>query len=66
MMHTVKIKGMSCNHCVMAVKKALDELPGVSNVKVCLESGEATFEREGSIEKDLVTKLIEKAGYAVG
>jgi copper chaperone len=66
MVDTVKIKGMSCNHCVMAVKKALDELPGVSNVNVNLEKGEATFEREGAVEKDLITKTIEKAGYAVG
>ncbi|MGB5233404.1 MAG: cation transporter, partial [Desulfoprunum sp.] len=33
-MATIKIKGMSCQHCVAAVTKALSELPGISNVKV--------------------------------
>ena len=38
-MKTVKIKGMTCNHCVMAVTKALKEIDGISNVKVDLAKG---------------------------
>ena len=36
-MATVKIKGMTCNHCVMAVTKALNEIDGIKDVKVDLE-----------------------------
>lgn len=43
-MATVKIKGMTCNHCVMAVTKALNEIEGIKDVKVDLEKGEAFFE----------------------
>ena len=43
-MATVKIKGMSCQHCVGAVTKALGEIPGISDVKVDLNKGEAHYE----------------------
>ena len=35
-MPVIKVKGMSCNHCVMAVTKALNEVDGVRDVKVDL------------------------------
>jgi len=65
MAETMKIKGMSCNHCVMAVRSALSEIPGVTNVEVDLEKGEATFDRESSVSSDQIRHQIEKAGYAV-
>lgn len=66
MAETVKIKGMMCNHCLMAVKKALNEIPGITNVEVDLEKGEAAFDRESSVSSDQIRHQIEKAGYAVG
>jgi copper chaperone len=33
-MATIIIKGMSCNHCVMAVTKALNEVDGIKDVKL--------------------------------
>ena len=61
MTDTVKIKGMSCNHCVMAVRKALNEIPGVSNVDVNLDKGEATYDRDASVSPELIRERIEKA-----
>jgi copper chaperone len=66
MAETVKIKGMMCNHCVMAVKKALNEIPGVTNVEVNLEKGEATFDCEAPVASEAIASQVEKAGYAVG
>lgn len=66
MSDTVKIKGMSCNHCVMAVTKALNEIRGISNVNVDLEKGQATFERDESVDLKAVEQRIEKAGYEIG
>jgi copper chaperone CopZ len=43
-MKSIKIKGMSCQHCVMAATKALAALDGVKDVKVDLKSGVATYE----------------------
>ena len=65
-MTTIKIKGMSCNHCVMAVTKALNAMDGVANVKVSLEAGEATFEEKKPVDMAVVKEKIKKAGFEVG
>jgi len=39
----VKVRGMSCNHCVRSVEKALSGMPGVSSVQVDLKNGEASL-----------------------
>ncbi|MBM4270678.1 MAG: heavy-metal-associated domain-containing protein [Deltaproteobacteria bacterium] len=64
-MRTIKIRGMSCNHCVMAVTRALSEIEGISNVKVDLKNNEATFDEEKPVNMTLIRKHIEKAGYEV-
>ncbi len=60
----LKIKGMSCQHCVMSVTKALKGLKGVKDVKVSLEEGSA----EINYEDDLVAvsqmkEAVAEAGY---
>ena len=64
-MTTIKIKGMSCQHCVMAVTKALTKLEGLKNVQVSLANGEATFEEEKPVAANLIREAVEKAGYDV-
>ena len=64
-MKTIKIKGMSCNHCVMAVTKALKEIDGISNVKVDLQKAEATFDEVKPVDMKIVKERIRKAGYDV-
>ena len=64
-MVAIKIKGMSCNHCVMAVTKALNEIEGISDVKVDLSKGEATFEETTAVDVNTVRDKIKKAGYEV-
>lgn len=65
-MKTVKIKGMSCQHCVNAVTKALGEIEGVSNVKVNLSAGEATFDEAQPVSPETVSEKIKKAGFEIG
>ena len=62
----IKIKGMSCQHCVKTVKKALEEIDGIANVAVDLATGEATFEETHPVEKDQVREKVKKAGYELG
>lgn len=64
-MKTIKIKGMTCQHCVMAVKKALSALDGVRDVRVDLKTGEAVIEEEGSVDMQAIKEAIGKAGYAI-
>jgi Cu2+-exporting ATPase len=46
-----KVEGMSCNHCCMAVERALNNIEGVT-ASVSLEPAIATVEFEGN-EKSL-------------
>ena len=62
-MATVKIKGMSCQHCVGSTKKALENIPGISSVVVDLDKGEAHYEGEVSAEE--VKKAITAIGFEV-
>ncbi len=62
-MTTISIKGMSCPHCVASVKKALEEIPGISRVKVNLENAEASY--EGDVNAEVVKKGIARIGFEV-
>lgn len=62
-MATVKIKGMSCQHCVGATKGALEELDGISNVIVDLDKGEARY--DGNVDKEIVKRAIEAIGFEI-
>jgi copper chaperone len=62
-MPTIRVKGMSCQHCVKAVKEALEDVAGVRNVRVDLVGGTATYEEEGSVDREALRQSIEKAGY---
>jgi copper chaperone len=62
---TLKVKGMSCQHCVMSVTKALNQLDGVKNVQVDLAKGEVQFDNTKSITSDRIQKAITDAGYQV-
>ena len=64
-MTQIKIKGMSCNHCVAAVTKALNEIEGIQEVKVDLSKGEATFEEVRPVDMGIVRDAVKKAGYEV-
>jgi copper chaperone len=64
-MATIKIKGMSCNHCVMAVTKALSGIDGIGNVKVDLARGEATFDEAKPVDRAIIGERIRKAGFEV-
>jgi copper chaperone len=64
-MKTIKIKGMTCQHCVMAVTKALGGIEGIKDVRVDLQKGEATFIEEKPVDRTLIRERIAKAGFDV-
>jgi len=59
----LKIEGMTCNHCKMAVEKALKGVPGVTNVQVDLAKNEAMV--AGSPERAAMVEAIDEAGFKV-
>jgi copper chaperone len=64
-MKSIKIKGMSCGHCVMAVTKALSAIEGIKDVKVDLKSASATYEETTPVEAGLIAAAVKKAGFEV-
>ncbi len=65
-MKNIKVKGMSCQHCVMAVTKALSSIDGIKDVQVDLKSGQATYEETKPIDPKTLVDAVKKAGYEVG
>lgn len=63
MTKTMKIEGMMCQHCVAHVKKALEDVAGVTEADVDLESGSAKIEMETDVKEDILKKAVEDAGY---
>ena len=64
-MPTIKVKGMSCQHCVASVTTALSEIEGISDVKVNLEAGEATYNEENPVAADTIKDAIARIGFEV-
>lgn len=59
---TLKITGMSCQHCVMAVKEQLTSVATVKEVSI----GKAVVEIDPStVSNEMLTKAIANAGYDV-
>ncbi len=61
---TIKIDGMSCQHCVMRVKKALEGLSGISNLSVEVGSARMSFD-ESKIKQADIENAIVKVGYKI-
>lgn len=58
---TLRIEGMSCNHCKNNVEKAIRAQAGVEDVEVDLTTGTAVI--HGVVDKDAVKKAIESIGF---
>lgn len=62
------VTGMTCGHCVSAVRAELSALPGVSTVTVDLVAGATstvTITSTAPLEDAAVTAAVEEAGYTV-
>ncbi len=57
------VTGMTCAHCVSSVTEEIQELPGVENVAVVLETGTLTVTSSQSLDDAAVRAAVEEAGY---
>lgn len=60
----VKIEGMSCQHCVMAVKKAMGGLKGIEDSEVEIGSARVKFD-DTLVRIEDIEQAIEKVGFKV-
>lgn len=63
MTKTFKIEGMSCGHCVMAIKKELVKI-SIENSDVKIGEAVIDFDEKLVTEED-IARAIENAGYKV-
>jgi len=61
---SIRIDGMSCQHCVMRVKKAVDAVEGVQSSEVEVGSARVVFD-ESKTTEDAIRNAISGAGYRV-
>lgn len=59
---TLKVTGMTCQHCVSAVTKALEQVPGVTAANVSLEQGQATV--DGAADPSALLAAVKEEGYS--
>ena len=63
---TLKVEGMSCEHCVKAVNNAVSALPGLADVSVDLKGGTVSFNyNPAETPLETVQAAIVDAGYEV-
>ena len=58
---TLKVTGMTCNHCVMSVTKALKSVPGVESADVSLAKAQAVV--QGDADRQAMIAAVKEEGY---
>ncbi len=58
---TIRVEGMTCMHCVGAVTRALENVPGVTKAEVSLEQKRATV--TGDAEPAALVAAVAEEGY---
>jgi copper chaperone len=58
------VAGMTCSHCVNAVRDATEALPGVRTVEIELRSGRLSMTGNG-LDDHAVRRAVAAAGYRI-
>lgn len=61
---TITIDGMSCQHCVMRVKKAIDSVNGVRSSEVEIGSAIVHYD-DAKATLDEIKNAVSNAGYKI-
>jgi copper chaperone len=61
MMIKLEIEGMTCEHCVRAVTKALESVAGAERVSVSLEGASASV--GGAADPQALIRALQSEGY---
>ncbi len=63
---TLKVEGMTCQHCVQTVSEAVGKITGVQKVEVNLERKEVAVNfDESKVKVDKISAQIVEAGFEV-
>jgi copper chaperone len=59
------VKGMTCGHCVSAVREEIGSLPGVTRVDVDLSTGTARITADPLPGEAALRAAVDRAGYEI-
>ncbi len=62
----VKIEGMTCKMCVLAIKKSLKSVKGVKKADISLKKRSAVIETDDNVKPEQILKAIQRAGLYKG
>lgn len=62
---TLKVEGMSCEHCVKHVTDALKGTAGVKSVEVSLKEKTAVVDHENEVSVETLKSAVIEEGYEV-
>ncbi|MFC7547364.1 heavy-metal-associated domain-containing protein [Plantactinospora sp. GCM10030261] len=60
---TYQVQGMTCEHCVNAVRTEIGALAGVQDVRVDLAAGTVTVDSDSPLPAERVREAVDEAGY---
>lgn len=60
---TYTVTGMTCGHCAASVREEIEEIPGVQNVDVTVDSGRVEVTSEAPLDREAVARAVTEAGY---
>ena len=61
--NTYTVTGMTCAHYVGSVTSEVSQIPGVTDVRVDLPSGQVTVTSEAPIDVEAIRASVDEAGY---
>jgi len=61
--NTYTVTGMTCGHCVGSVTSEVARIPGVTDVRVDLPTGQVTVTSEAPIDVETIRASVDEAGY---
>ena len=61
--NTYTVTGMTCDHCVGAVRTEVGQIPGVTDVQVELSTGAVTVTSDEPIDVETIRASVDEAGY---
>ncbi|MFA9396440.1 MAG: heavy-metal-associated domain-containing protein [Halodesulfovibrio sp.] len=64
-MPAITVTGMSCQHCVSAVTKALEAIDGISDVTIDLLSGKVEWKESTPVTMETIEGAVTGIGFEI-
>ena len=62
---TLQIDGMSCQHCVRAVREAIEAIPGVELDDIDIGAATVRLDSTDEAVREALRQAVDEAGYTV-